>query len=162
MSHHAHNRVRPWTVRPLGVRPQELFVLTTDEHRWTQIFRGLAKLYPSRRGGNHLARHFVGRPNGFIICVYPCPSVVEKSSVCTPEKPINSFHQNQRKPQQNPTPSTRVNPEFFGPPSRARRLPCRGWKNLPGASSLRGAPGERGCVPRGAGSAAARRFLKPC
>jgi len=30
-SHHAHNRAGPLTVRPLGIRPQEL--LTTDEHR---------------------------------------------------------------------------------------------------------------------------------
>jgi hypothetical protein len=42
MSHHAHNRVRIGTARLLGARPQECFFLTTDEHRWTQIFRGVA------------------------------------------------------------------------------------------------------------------------
>jgi hypothetical protein len=42
MSHYAHNPVRLWTVRPLGVRPQEFFFLTTGEPRWTQIFRGVA------------------------------------------------------------------------------------------------------------------------
>jgi hypothetical protein len=41
MSRHAHIGVRPRTVRPLGVRPQKVFVLTTDEHRWTQISEAL-------------------------------------------------------------------------------------------------------------------------
>ena len=46
MSHHAHSRVQLRTVRPLGVRPQETFVLTTDEHRWTQIFKAVATDIP--------------------------------------------------------------------------------------------------------------------
>ena len=122
MSHHAHNRVRPRTVRPLGVRPQKLFVLTTDEHRWTQIFRCVAKLSPSRRGGNPLAWHFVGRPKGGIICVYLCPSVVESISCCTPRKALDFAHQNPRKPQQNPTSSSLVNPKFFWRQSAGRHI----------------------------------------
>jgi hypothetical protein len=74
---------------PLGVRPQEFFVLTTDEHRWTQIFRGVAKLCPSRRGGNHSAWHLVGRPRVFTIWVHLCPSAVKKVH-SAPENPSES------------------------------------------------------------------------
>jgi len=121
MSQHAHIRVRLRTVRSLGARPQEFFVLTTDEHRWTQIFRGVGKLYPLRRGGNHSAWPFVGRPKAFFICVNLCESVVKKFPAACPPKALNFVHQNLRKPQQNPTSSSLVKPEFFcrppGPPA---------------------------------------------
>jgi hypothetical protein len=118
MSHHAQNRVRPRTVRPLGVRPQEFFVLTTDEPRWTQIFRGVAKLYPSRREGNHLAWVFVGRPKGFIICVDLCESVVNKFPAAPPENPSNSLTKIRENPNKNPhrQPSSTLN--TFGATAR--------------------------------------------
>jgi hypothetical protein len=87
---------------PLASAPQEFFVLTTDEHRWTQIFRGFAKSYPSRRGGTPWAWHSVGRPKGFFICVDLCESVVKEFPAAPPEKPANSFTKICKNPSKNP------------------------------------------------------------
>jgi hypothetical protein len=110
-------------------------------------------LYPSRRGGNHWARHFVGHPKDCIICVYLCPSVVKIISFNTHRKPSNFVHKNLRKPQQNPPSSTLVNPKnFLGPPPPLPILhplpvsaPCGGPCSLVAASPRRavaaGTPG---------------------
>jgi len=114
MSQPAHNQVCRG-VCPLGVRPQEFFALTTDEHRWTQIFRGVAKLCPSRRGGNPLAGHFVCPRNGFIICVDLCESVVKKFPAASPENPSNSFTKICENPSKTPHRQASSSLIFFGP-----------------------------------------------
>jgi len=124
MSQHAHNRASIRTVRPLGIRPQELFALTTDERRWTQIYRGVAELYPSWQGGDHLARHFVGGSQCFIICVYLRQSVVEKNSFCTPlENPAISFSKICENPNKTPhrKPSSTVKFFLRGPRAGERQ-----------------------------------------
>ena len=93
--------------------------MNTDEHRWTQIFRGVAKLYPSRLG-EPFGVAFRWSPQKLIICVYLRPSVVEKVH-STPQKGLNFVRQNLRKPQQNPTSSTLVTPKYFLAPARPAR-----------------------------------------
>jgi hypothetical protein len=98
---------------------------------------------------------FVGRPNGFIICVYLCPSVVKISSLNTPQKALKFVRQNMRKPQQNPPSSSPVNPKFFPAPacpSQARRQTVPARRKNGGVSSWRGVSWTA------AGSVAPRRF----
>jgi hypothetical protein len=119
-------------------RPQELFVLTTDSHRSTQIKnlwddqRMTCQMVPPRRDGCNLATPLK-------ICVHLCSSVVKKFYDACPRKPLKFARQNLRKPQQNPTSSSPVKPNFFAPPPRAkcnlpapsRPSPLRKWGRLP-------------------------------
>jgi hypothetical protein len=101
------------------------------------------KLSPPRCVGNHLVWRLVCRFNGFIICVYLRPSVVEKKFIQHPENPSNSF----AKICENPSKSHHRKPwstvNFFWRPP-----------DLPGSAD-RPAAGASGTACRGAGKSEA-------
>jgi hypothetical protein len=87
MSDHAYDRVWPWTVRPLGVRPQELFVLTTDGHRSSEALPSCTRLGV----GKTLWRGISLVAPVVLLSVLICVNLWLKNFLLSHEKPANSF-----------------------------------------------------------------------